>query len=209
MDKDGTIAISILNIRIGGIIMKHLGTVELETERLILRRIKSSDAKPMFDNWASDDEVTKYLTWPTHSSVDVSKDVISEWIQNYSDNKFYQWVIALKDNVDEPIGSISVVHMDDDVDMMHIGYCIGRKWWHQGVTSEAFKEVIRFLIEEVGAKRIEARHDSNNPNSGKVMLKCGLQYEGTLRNSDRNNQGICNSVMYGLLAEDYYKEKSN
>ena len=189
--------------------MKHLGTVELETERLILRRIKSSDAKPMFDNWASDDDVTKYLTWPTHSSVDVSKDVILEWIQNYSDNKFYQWVIALKDNVDEPIGSISVVHMDDDVDMMHIGYCIGRKWWHQGVTSEAFKEVIRFLIEEVGAKRIEARHDSNNANSGKVMLKCGLQYEGTLRNSDRNNQGICNSVMYGLLAEDYYKEKSN
>ncbi|SHH82261.1 ribosomal-protein-alanine N-acetyltransferase [Clostridium intestinale DSM 6191] len=209
MDKDGTIAISILNIRIGGITVKHLGTVELETERLILRRIKSSDAKPMFDNWASDDEVTKYLTWPTHSSVDISKDVISEWIQNYSDNKFYQWGIALKDNVDEPIGSISVVHMDDDIDMVHIGYCIGRKWWHQGVTSEAFKEVIRFLIEEVGAKRIESRHDSNNPNSGKVMLKCGLQYEGTLRNSDINNQGICNSVMYGLLAEDYYKEKSN
>ncbi|QLY81538.1 GNAT family N-acetyltransferase [Clostridium intestinale] len=189
--------------------MKHLGTVELETERLILRRTKSSDAKPMFDNWASDDEVTKYLTWPTHSSVDVSKDVISEWIQNYSDNKFYQWAIVFKDKADEPIGSISVVHMDDDVDMMHIGYCIGRKWWHQGVTSEAFKEVIRFLIEEVGAKRIESRHDSNNPNSGKVMLKCGLQYEGTLRNSDINNQGICNSVMYGLLAEDYYKEKSN
>lgn len=209
MDKDGTIAISILNIRIGGIIMKHLGTVELETERLILRRIKSSDAKPMFDNWASDDEVTKYLTWPTHSSVDVSKDVISEWIQNYSDNKFYQWGIALKDNVDEPIGSISVVHMDDDIDMVHIGYCIGRKWWHQGVTSEAFKEVIRFLIEEVGAKRIESRHDSNNPNSGKVMIKCGLQYEGTLRNADINNQGICNSVMYGLLAEDYCKEKSH
>lgn len=209
MDKDGTISIWILNIKIWGIIMKHLGTVELETERLILRRIKSSDAKPMFDNWASDDEVTKYLTWPTHSSVDVSKDVISEWIQNYSDNKFYQWGIALKDNVDEPIGSISVVHMDDDIDMVHIGYCIGRKWWHQGVTSEAFKEVIRFLIEEVGAKRIESRHDSNNPNSGKVMLKCGLQYEGTLRNSDINNQGICNSVMYGLLAEDYYKEKSN
>lgn len=209
MDKDGTIAISILNIRIGGIIMKHLGTVELETERLILRRTKLSDAKPMFDNWASDDEVTKYLMWPTHSSVDVSKDVISEWIQNYSDNKFYQWAIVLKDNGDEPIGSISVVHMDDDIDMVHIGYCIGRKWWHQGVTSEAFKEVIRFLIEEVGAKRIESRHDSNNPNSGKVMLKCGLQYEGTLRNSDINNQGICNSVMYGLLAEDYYKEKSN
>lgn len=189
--------------------MKHLGTVKLETERLILRRVKSSDAQAMFDNWASDDEVTKYLMWPTHTSIEVSKEVISEWIQNYSDNKIYQWAIVLKENGDEPIGGISVVHMNEDVDMMHIGYCIGRKWWHKGVTSEAFKEVIRFLIEEVGAKRIESRHDSNNPNSGKVMLKCGLEYEGTLRNADRNNQGICNSVMYGLLAEDYYKEKSH
>lgn len=187
--------------------MKHLGTVQLETERLILRRVKSSDAQAMFDNWQSDDEVTEYLTWATHTSVEVSKKVSLEWIENYSDNKFYQWVIILKDNGDEPIGGISVVRMNDDVKMMHIGYCIGRKWWNKGVTSEAFKEVIRFLIEEVGIKRIESRHDPRNPNSGNVMIKCGLQYEGTLRRADRNNQGICDTSMYGLLAEDYYKEK--
>lgn len=67
--------------------------------------------------------------------------------------------------------------------MAHIGYCIGEKWWHQGITSEALQHVINFLIDEVGMNRIEAVHDSQNPNSGKVMKKCGMKYEGTLRQS--------------------------
>lgn len=94
--------------------------------------------------------------------------------------------------------------MDEDINMVHIGYCIGRNWWHQGITSEAFSGIIPFLIEEVGAERIESRHDPRNPNSGKVMQKCGLTYEGTLRKADHNNQGICDASYYGLLAEEYY-----
>lgn len=105
----------------------------------------------------------------------------------------------LKENGDEPIGTISVVHMNDEIDMVHIEYCIGRRWWHKGI--------IPFLIEEVGVKRIESRYDPRNPNSGKVMLKCGLKYDGTLRNADINNQGICDAVMYAFLSEDYYMSK--
>ncbi|NLL31433.1 MAG: GNAT family N-acetyltransferase [Clostridiales bacterium] len=187
--------------------MKHLGTLEIETDRLKLRKFKDGDAQAMFNNWAKDKEVTKFLTWPTHKSVEVTESLLSEWIKNYSDNKFYQWAIVLKENGDEPIGSISVVGMREEIDMVQIGYCIGRKWWQQGITSEAFKGIIKFLIEEVGVKRIETHHDLNNPNSGKVMLKCGLQYEGTLRKADINNQGICDIAIYGLLAEDYYANK--
>jgi ribosomal-protein-alanine N-acetyltransferase len=185
-------------------IMNHLGTVSLETERLILRKFKLSDAEALYNNWANDSEVTKFLTWPTHTSVEISEIVVNDWVNSYADNKFYQWAIVLKENQNEPVGSISVVHMDEEINMVHIGYCIGRKWWHQGITSEAFAGIIPFLIEEVGAKRIESRHDPKNPNSGKVMLKCGLTYEGTLRNADKNNQGICDASMYGLLADEYY-----
>lgn len=184
--------------------MNHLGTVSLETERLILRKFKLSDAEALYNNWANDSEVTKFLTWPTHTSVEVSEIVVNDWVNSYADNKFYQWAIVLKENQNEPVGSISVVHMDEEINMVHIGYCIGRKWWHQGITSEAFSGIMPFLIEEVGAKRIESRHDPRNPNSGKVMLKCGLTYEGTLRNADKNNQGICDASMYGLLADEYY-----
>ena len=183
--------------------MKHCGTQRLETERLILRRFVSEDAGAMYKNWASDDEVTKYLTWPTHPNVDVSKFVTEDWVNSYSNEKFYQWAIVLKENSNEPIGSISAVHMNEDISMVHIGYCIGKAWWHQGITSEAMKAVIDFFFEEVGVNRIEARHDPRNPNSGKVMEKCGLKYEGTLRCSDRNNQGICDACYYALLKSEW------
>ena len=70
--------------------------------------------------------------------------------------------------------------------------------------SEALAELIRFFFKEVGVNRIESMHDPNNPNSGKVMLTCGLQYEGTMRQSDISNQGIVNAARYALLAEEYF-----
>ena len=188
------------NIRRGRVgLVTHCGTQKIETKRLILRKFVSEDAGAMYKNWASDDEVTKYLTWPTHPNIDVSKFVIKDWVKSYSDEKYYQWAIVQKENGDEPIGSISAVYINEDISMVHIGYCIGRAWWHQGITSEAMKAVIDFFFEEVGVNRIEARHDSRNPNSGRVMEKCGMKYEGTMRSADRNNQGICDACYYALL----------
>ncbi|MFA5433110.1 MAG: GNAT family N-acetyltransferase [Candidatus Paceibacterota bacterium] len=187
--------------------MNHTGTVTLVTERLILRRFELADADAMFKNWASDAEVTKFLMWPTHTDVSVSKAVISSWLPLYNNPDHYSWAIVLKE-INEPIGSIAVVKMDDNIKMIHIGYCIGRKWWHQGYTSEALAVLIRYFFETVGVNRIESRHDPRNPNSGKVMMKCGLKYEGTLQQSDINNQeGFCDAAYYAILAEDYFGGK--
>jgi RimJ/RimL family protein N-acetyltransferase len=84
----------------------------------------------------------------------------------------------------------------------HIGYCIGRNWWHQGYTSEALQALLDFFFDEVGVNRVETRHDSRNPHSGGVMRKCGMHCEGVLRQSDWNNQGICDAVWYGILASE-------
>ncbi len=181
--------------------MTHLGTQKIETERLVLRRFELSDAEAMFKNWASDPEVTKYLTWPTHGSAEVSKAVLKEWTASYEDPKYYQWAIVLKSQ-NEPIGSISAVKMREKAEKAEIGYCIGKAWWHQGITSEALLAVIDFLINEVGFNRIESEHDVNNPNSGKVMKKCGMKYEGTLRQGDWNNQGLCDTCIYAVLKSD-------
>jgi ribosomal-protein-alanine N-acetyltransferase len=183
--------------------MNHLGTKELETNRLILRRLDLSDAEAIFRNWASDSEVTKYLTWPTHKDISVTEYVLKEWISQYNDDKFYLWAIVLKPNGNEPIGTISITRMDENIKMVHVGYCIGKKWWHQGITSEALSALIRFFFKEVKVNRIEARYDPRNPKSGKVMEKCGLKYEGTIKQGDWSNQGICDYSMYGLVAEDY------
>ena len=182
--------------------MKHCGTQTIETERLILRRFNTGDTEAMFRNWASDPEVTKYLTWPPHASADVSRKVLEEWIPSYEQDNYYQWGIVLKENGDEPIGSIAAVSMNDDIDMVHIGYCIGKDWWHQGIMSEALKAVMDFFFDKVGANRIESRHDPRNPHSGMVMKKCGMRYEGTMRSADRNNQGICDACCYSLLKSE-------
>ncbi len=182
--------------------MKNCGTQRIETDRLILRRYVIEDADAMYKNWASDSEVTKFLTWQPHSSVDVSRGIIENWLKEYSDEKYYQWAIVLKDNGNEPIGDISVGQMNEDISMVHIGYCLGRAWWRRGIMSEALKAVMDFMFDTVEVNRVESRHDPMNPNSGKVMQKCGMKYEGTLRSADRNNQGICDACYYALLRSE-------
>jgi ribosomal-protein-alanine N-acetyltransferase len=180
--------------------LKHKGTVTIETPRLILRKAKIEDAEAMFRNWANDPEVTKFLTWPTHGNIEITKTLLESWVENYQKEDYYQWMIVLKE-IDEPIGSI-MANTVGRAQSAHIGYCIGKTWWHQGIMSETLKAVMDFLFDEVGYHRIEAMHDSNNPHSGAVMKKCGMRYEGTLRMADRNNQGICDACYYGLLTSE-------
>lgn len=185
--------------------MEHQGTIKIETDRLILRKFKMEDADIMYRNWASDDEVTKYLTWPTHANVNVTRTVLEEWIQKYNNQDFYNWAIVLKE-IGEPIGSISVVKYEDKTSSAAVGWCMGRRWWGQRIMPEAGRAVLQFLFEEVGVNRIAAKHDKENAKSGRVMQKIGMTCEGTLRASGRNNQGIVDEVYYSILREEYEKK---
>ena len=182
--------------------MNHCGTKPLETERLLLRRYVREDAAAIYKNWASDPQVTKFLMWQPHASPEVSRRVMEDTLKQYANDAYYRWAIVLKSHGAAPIGDIAVVHMDKKISMVHIGYCIGKDWWNQGITSEALQKVMDFLFDVVHANRIESRHDPQNPNSGKVMQKCGMKYEGTLRSADWNNQGICDACYYALLKSE-------
>ena len=180
--------------------LTHKGTQTIETPRLVLRQARQEDALPMFRNWANDPEVTKYLTWPTHGSVEVTKAVVASWVESYEKEDYYHWMIILKET-NEPIGSL-LASIVGRAQSAHIGYCIGKEWWHRGIMPEALKAVMDYLFDEVGFHRIESMYDPNNPNSGKVMTKCGMKYEGTHRQADRNNQGICDACYYGILKDE-------
>lgn len=182
--------------------MDHCGTIKLETKRLILRRFEESDAKAFYDNWASDPKVTRFLTWPTHTSIDVTRKVLQSWLPLYENKDYYHWVITLKERDNEPVGTIHG-QVNDDLDLIQIGYCLGRAWWNKGIMTEATQAVIRFFFEEVNANCICSYHDPNNPNSGKVMQHCNMTYEGTRRAADRNNTGICDASWYSILREEY------
>lgn len=182
--------------------MENKGTKRLETDRLILRRFIIEDAEMMYQNWASDPEVTRFLTWPTHPNVNVTKTLLEDWIKRYEDNATYNWVMELKDT-HEVIGNISVVKLREDISAADMGYCMGRAWWGKGLMPEALRAVIDYLFAEVGVNRIAACHDVNNPKSGRVMDKAGMKVEGIWRAAGKNNIGVCDEVWHSILREEW------
>jgi ribosomal-protein-alanine N-acetyltransferase len=187
-------------------VLSHKGTKAINTDRLLLRRFELDDAYNMFKNWANDSEVTKFLTWEPHSSIEVTKEIIDQWVNNYKDTKTYEWAIELKE-IGEVIGSISIVKLDDKNYSCEIGYCMSRKYWGKGIMSESLEVVIHYLFSEIGFNRIFAKYDTNNVASGKVMLKCGMKYEGTLRQVKiRDNKEFYDLDIYAILKNDWLSE---
>ncbi len=186
--------------------MNKTGTQRIETHRLILRRYREEDAEDMFVNWASDPEVTRFLTWPTHESPEVTRKVLSDWISRYDDGGFFNWAIEWKEN-GSVIGNIAVVQLDEATESAEIGYCLSRTYWGRGIMPEALRAVMDNLFDSAGLHRIAACHDANNPKSGRVMEKAGMKKEGILRGAGRNNQGLCDKVWYAMLRDDRIPER--
>ena len=186
--------------------MKHLGTKTLETKRLILRKPTFADASDMFNNFESSEKVTKYMSWKPHKTIEETNELLKIWVEESKDLTKYSWLIELKE-INQVIGSISSVNTNETLESVMIGYCIGEKWWGKGIVAEALKEIIKFFFEEVGVNKICATHDPRNPNSGKVMKKCNMRYEGRLRQDYINNQGLVDEEWYSILKEEYMKEK--
>lgn len=182
--------------------LNHQGTKRFETERLILRQFKIEDYVEMYNNWACEDAVTKFLTWQTHTNQDVTKSVLADWISKYANKDFYNWAIELKEE-NRLIGNISVISLREETLSAILGYCMGSKWWGKEIMPEAGKAVLKYLFEEVGFNRIAANHDKNNPKSGRVMQKIGMTYEGTLRSAGFCNQGIIDDVRYSILKSEW------
>ena len=182
----------------------HKGTRIITTDRLTLRAFKQSDAGDMFKNWANDSEVTRFLTWPPHEHVDVTKEILSIWCGQYEYDNVYNWAIELNDEK-EVIGGISVVATSENDLSCEIGYCISRNHWGKGIVTEAFKAVINFLFSEVGMNRIVARHDTNNPASGRVMQKSGLNFEGISYAVKSRGEDFYDLANYAIIKEEYLK----
>lgn len=184
--------------------MEHKGSKIIQTERLVLRPFRASDAEEMFQNWARDAEVTKYLTWTPHESVEQTRALLALWEEEAKKPDCYHWAITLRGEV---VGDISLVSVKGERAVT--GYCLSRKCWGKGIMTEAYRAVLKYLFEEVGFHRIEAVHSVQNPASGRVMEKCGLRYEGTLRKQMRllSTGEWTDIVCRAILEEDYFADK--
>ncbi len=175
---------------------------ELETDRLILRKFKITDADDMYYNWASDPECNKFLSWNLHENVDITKSVIQKWIDEY-ENGSYNWVVELKDT-HEIIGSIAAHNFSEKHSNCEIGYCYGSKYWGNGYATEALSSVIDFFLNDCNLHLVEARHISGNPASGRVMEKAGMHKDAVLRERRINKytNELNDLVVYSITKSD-------
>lgn len=155
--------------------LKLSGTVQIETQRFILRKFQMSDAHDIFSNWLSDKDSAKYNAWRVHPNVEVTKEYLSEWIDSYKKSNYYHWAIEDK-NTDEVIGSITVSNVKKRKKYCEIGYTIAKNLWNQGIATEVLIRVLDFLTCEEGFETICALHDIRNEASGKVMKKAGMKF---------------------------------
>ena len=172
----------------------------LRTERLILRRVRRRDAADIFA-YAQDEEVARHVLWDAHRSIRDSRAYIRYLRRQYAAGEPSSYAMELK-ATGQVIGTVGFVRYDEEHNAAEVGYSMGRAWWHQGLMTEALRELIRFAFEELGLHRIEARHELDNPASGRVMARCGLRQEGILRGAVWNKGRYADVAVWGIVSEE-------
>jgi len=186
-------------------VFRHLPT--LETERLLLRMIRKSDVNDVFE-YASDPEVSKFLTWDYHKTISDSKQFINSILRKYKEHDVAPWGIVLKENA-KLIGTGGFGSWHPEHSRAEIGFSLGRNYWKRGLMSEAVREIIRFGFQTMHLNRLEARCRVDNLASEKVMLKCGMKFEGILRQQMFVKGKYDDLKMYSILRSEYDQSKTS
>ena len=156
--------------------MRHAGTQDIETPRLLLRRLLPEDAPQMYANWASDPEVTRFLRWEPHKSPAETRELLAAWALLYPNPDYYQWAMVEK-ATGQVFGSISLYNSlpgepqqktewpgrDLTDGVWEPGYCIGRKWWNKGFTTEALRAVVAYWFTRTDSRWLACGHAAANP----------------------------------------------
>lgn len=146
--------------------------------------------------WAGNPEVTEYLSYHSHRTIDDSKDIIRFWISKYENASTYNWAIEYKETV---IGNIEVVEQKEYE--CHLGWQIDKPYWNMGIMTEAAKAVLDYLF-SVGYESITSAHDAKNIGSGRVMQKIGMKKYCTIPNyvldkDGRKFEKVCYKISRG------------
>ncbi len=147
--------------------------MELQTDRTYLRKIELTDVDAIYENWASDDEVSKYLTWPTHKDKKTTEMIVKSWLKDYEQEDTIRYGIVLKDN-NELIGTIDVVRLENNIP--EIGYTLSRKYWNKGLMTEVLKLFTTYLF-SLGYEKITVKALKDNIGSNRVILKNEFTFE--------------------------------
>jgi len=174
---------------------------KLTTERLLLRKMKVSDAADMFE-YSRLRNVTKYLTWNPHPNINYTEEYLRYISTRYATGDFYDWAVTLKEN-GKMIGTCGFTRFDLTNNSAEIGYVLNPAYHGKGYATEAAREVMRFGFDDLKLHRIEARHMLGNDASHKVMEKLGMTEEGTFRESYYVKREYRTVTVCAILESEY------
>lgn len=176
-------------------------TPQLETERLLLRKLVPEDAADIFE-YAADDDVAKYMSWDTHKTLEDSQRFINFTLDRYIKDDAGEWGIILKES-GKLIGAVGFHGFDKKNSRAEIGYVLGRRYWGKGIMPEAVRRVLRFAFNELNLNRIECVHALPNEKSGRVMQKTGMTFEGIARERIFVKGKYWDVKQYAILRSDW------
>ena len=177
----------------------------IETERLILRKVRMDDAVDMYA-YSCDPLVAKHVLWDAHTSVNETKAYLRYMIRKYRMGDPSSWGIEEK-ATGKIIGTIGYMWYQADNNACEVGYSLARAKWNKGYMTEALKAVIDYSFDTLGFHRVEAQHETDNEPSGRVMEKCGMKKEGTLRGRLYNKGKYVDVNVYAILRSEFMEMK--
>lgn len=182
--------------------LTHVGTQQIQTERLILRKFDYSDTDDMLKYWIADPKIQSMYCEPVYTTKQEVAELLSKYIGSYKNEDYYRWAIVLSDT-NECIGQIAYFMVDNKNHFAEIEYCIGGKFQGNGYATEATKGVIKFGFEEMSLHKVQICHMSTNEPSKKVIEKCNLTFEGKLRDFFFTGDGYIDRLYYSILRKEY------
>ncbi len=177
------------------------GPPTLETERLILRKMTPDDAGAVFA-YASDPEVSRYVLWETHRSVEDSRAFLDLVARKYEGGGEPEWGMVYKGD-GRFVGACGFVNWAPEHARAEMGYVLHRDYWGRGLVPEAVRAMIRFGFERMDLNRVEARCVAENAASARVMEKAGMAYEGTLRQREFLKGAYRDMKLYAILRDEH------
>ena len=148
------------------------GTIELKTDRLLLRKHHSEDAAVLFDIFGTDPQMFEYSGWNPYQTNAMATETIESFIKNYDEPAFYGWGIVYEGKL---IGTIGAYDYDADKSRIEVGMSIERASWGRGFATEALTAVLHYLTEHENIKTVSAWCADENTGSQKAMEKAGMQ----------------------------------
>lgn len=178
--------------------MIHLGTQEISTERLFLRKIKQSDSVEIFEGLRNQKEFLYYAN-KEPATLEQQIQSLQDIDKKYQNLAYYNWVITEK--ISKAIIGMINLRVDEKNDSVEFNYAIDNRFTNKGYMTEALKAVIDFALNKINANRIQGGCCVENFASKKVMEKCGLSFEGTLKNFIKLKDGYHDMFMFAKIKQ--------